>query len=266
MLPVLTILLVLVLSMAIIRVGTVALVLTGLSDQLARFQSRSAFLGVGFTTRESEDVVNHPVRRRIITTLMLFGQVGVITTAASLIGSIVSVDASAGWMGPVLFRMTALALGATLLLWLSYSSHVDKWLSAAISWSLRRWTDLEVKDYSWLLRMSRSYAVSEQLVESGDWLAGRSLAELDLPKEGVLVLGVERAGTGTYLGAPKGTTVVAPGDTLILYGHQDTLAELDQREAGIEGNIHHVIAVTAALDAKAEEERADVRAAGTEVA
>jgi uncharacterized protein with PhoU and TrkA domain len=70
------------------------------------------------------------------------------------------------------------------------------------------------------------------MVESGDWLAGRSLAELALPKEGVLVLGVERAATGKYLGAPTGDTVVAAGDTLILYGQQDTLTELDQREAG----------------------------------
>ncbi len=41
--------------------------MTGLSWDAASFQSYSAFFGVGFTTREAELVVNHPIRRRIIT-------------------------------------------------------------------------------------------------------------------------------------------------------------------------------------------------------
>jgi hypothetical protein len=55
---------VLVLSLLITRVATVALTMTGLSQEAARFQARSAFTGTGFTTKEAEDVVNHPVRRR----------------------------------------------------------------------------------------------------------------------------------------------------------------------------------------------------------
>ena len=37
-------------------------VATGTSSELARFQARSAFTGVGFTTSEAESVVLHPVR------------------------------------------------------------------------------------------------------------------------------------------------------------------------------------------------------------
>ena len=55
---------VLTLSLLITRLATAALMLTGVSHQLARLQSLSALTGVGFTTSESESIVNHPVRRR----------------------------------------------------------------------------------------------------------------------------------------------------------------------------------------------------------
>lgn len=53
-------LVVITLTLIVIRVGTIALTATGLSVEVAHFQSRSALTGVGFT--ESELIVNHPVR------------------------------------------------------------------------------------------------------------------------------------------------------------------------------------------------------------
>ena len=58
------------LSLLITRIATEALTLTGLSRTSASFQARSAFTGAGFTTAESEAVVKHPVRRRIIIVLV----------------------------------------------------------------------------------------------------------------------------------------------------------------------------------------------------
>lgn len=55
-------------SFLITRVTTVALTVTGMAKESARFQARSAVSGVGFTTSESEAVVNHPLRRRIVMT------------------------------------------------------------------------------------------------------------------------------------------------------------------------------------------------------
>jgi Trk K+ transport system NAD-binding subunit len=63
MFSILTLLIVLTLSILVTRIATVALTHTGLSRQSARFQARSAFTGVGFTTRESEKMVNHPLQR-----------------------------------------------------------------------------------------------------------------------------------------------------------------------------------------------------------
>ena len=51
MVSILTLLLVMTLSILLTRVATVALTHTGLSRESAKFQARSAFTGVGFTTR-----------------------------------------------------------------------------------------------------------------------------------------------------------------------------------------------------------------------
>lgn len=83
MFAVISLLVVLTLSLLITRIATVALTHTGLSRDSARFQARSAFTGVGFTTTESEKVVNHPVRRRILMMLMLLGNAGIVTVVAS---------------------------------------------------------------------------------------------------------------------------------------------------------------------------------------
>ncbi len=64
------------LSLLVTRVASIALAMTGLSHDLAKFQARSAFTGVGFTTSEAEKVVAHPVRRRILMLLMLLGNAG----------------------------------------------------------------------------------------------------------------------------------------------------------------------------------------------
>ena len=78
MVPVFGTLIVFTLSLVVIRIATVGLTLTGVSKDLAQFQALSAFTGSGFTTKESENIVNHPLRRRIAMHLMLLGHVGIV--------------------------------------------------------------------------------------------------------------------------------------------------------------------------------------------
>ena len=66
------------LSTLIVRLAAVAMRLTGLDESTARFQSLSAFTGTGFTISEAERIVNYPVRRRIVTLLMIIGNLGVV--------------------------------------------------------------------------------------------------------------------------------------------------------------------------------------------
>lgn len=250
--PIVSLLVVMVCSLLVVRVATVALVLTGLSKELARFQARSAFTGAGFTTAESEKVVHHPVRRRIIMLLMLLGNAGIVTAISSLVLSFVSTNESGGFFSSIWFKLLLLAIGVTGL-WMVATSHwVDRRLSRVIAWALRRWTQLEARDYAGLLHLASGYAVIELLVEPEDWMAGRPLAELKLSDEGVLVLGIERP-DGEYVGAPRGLTTPRAGDTVLLYGPAEVLENLDDRRAGSSGNWDHVKAVDRQKQVEARE-------------
>ena len=92
MIPIISLLIVLFISILLTRIATVALTHTGLSRESAKFQARSAFTGVGFTTSESEKVVNHPTRRRILLLLMLVGNAGVVTAVSALIVSFINLE------------------------------------------------------------------------------------------------------------------------------------------------------------------------------
>ena len=144
-LPVLSLLLVIVVSLLVVRIATVALVLTGLSQPLARFQARSAFTGAGFTTSESEKVTQHPVRRKIIMLLMLLGNAGIVTAISSLMLSFVNTrgeNAGSWWL-----RLTALAFGVAVLWLVAHSKWIDTHMTQLIEWALQRWSDLDVRDY-----------------------------------------------------------------------------------------------------------------------
>jgi len=85
MIALIGLLMIVMISITIVRIGAVALELTGLSHEVADFQAQSAFSGVGFTTSESESIVNHPVRRKILRMLILVGSAGITTTIATFV-------------------------------------------------------------------------------------------------------------------------------------------------------------------------------------
>lgn len=245
-----TLILVLFASLIVVRVAAVALTLTGMSREAAQFQARSAWTATGFTTEESEQVVAHPLRRRIITWLMVARSVGVVTAATTLALSFINVEAnSEGWL-----RVGLLTLGL-LALWLfARSSWVEQRMSKVITWALKRYGDFGGRDYGAMLHLAGEYAVIELKVRPEGWLANKSLSELDLPDEGVLVLGISRP-DGDYIGAPKGETCIEPGDTVLLYGRAPVLDSIDKRSAGTAGAIAHRATV-------ADQERADAKDAG----
>ena len=139
MIAIILLVMTLTLSLTITRIGTLALVLTGISEESAYFQARSAYYGVGFTTAESEIVVNHPVRRRIITLLMLLGHLGIATIMATVLGSFLSTNTAIQWgrnLGMLLVGMTALWMAAR-------SPWLYRIMSRLVTAALRRWTALK---------------------------------------------------------------------------------------------------------------------------
>ena len=232
-----SLLLIVALSLLVTRVATVILVASGMSKSSARFQARSAFTGAGFTTSESERVVDHPLRRKVIMTLMLLGNAGIVASAGSLI-----LGFRHGGLGSHWQQILELGVGLLALIFLSRSQAVDRRLTRLIGRFLHQHTDLAGRDLGGLLQLAGDYSIQELAVDDGDWAAGRSLGDLGLRDEGVVVLGLTRS-RGGYIGAPTGASVVQPGDVLVVYARSEQLEELDRRPPGPDGDRSHREAV-----------------------
>lgn len=257
MLAILTLFVVLVVSLLLTRVAAIALVTTGLSREAARFQARSAFTGVGFTTTESEKVVGHPVRRRILMLVMLLGNAGFVTAVSTLVIGFVGGGGEGGGGSNDGVKLAVLIACIVALWQLASSARVDRFLSTRIEALLRRTTDLDVRDYASLLQLSEGYSVHELSVRDGGWLADRELGTLGLREEGVVVLGIER--DDEYFGVPDADSKLLPGDTVLVYGHEDSLARIDERRRGFTGDAEHRRATAEQERSRQEEKQRERR-------
>jgi len=228
-----SLLVIIAITMLITRLATMALILTGMSHESAQFQARSALAGVGFTTREAESVVGHPVRRRIIMLLMMAGSISVPTVIAALGVSLFTTFQAESWWWPLLLLISGLlALGL-----FGHSRWMNKRVNALLVRGLKSWTDLDIRDYGSLLQLQNGFAVTELLVKPEDWLARKTLRQAALSHEGVLVLGIQRV-DGEYIGAPRAADTIEMGDTLVLYRQIDLLKKLDQRDLAFGDDAH----------------------------
>lgn len=223
MFALLSLLVVVAVSILIVRVSKTALVLTGVSPEVAHFQARSALSGTGFTTHESEQVVGHPARRRIIMLLILLQNAGLATAIATLVLSFVDAQD----MSEVAIRAGLLLSGLAVLIAAANSRWVNQALAKVIEWALSRYTRLETEDYHTLLRIGGPYTVSRVHITEDSWIVGKTLEEAEI-SERVLVLGIERS-YGEYFGSPRGGDEVTPDDTLVLYGPEEELKRFQEK-------------------------------------
>jgi Trk-type K+ transport system membrane component len=94
--------------MAVVKLGSIAFQLTGMEPRMAMFQALSAFTNTGFTTSAAENVVKNRQRRIIATVLIVLGYIGIVGIIVTLIRSF-AIEAGA-WL-PVLKRIVYIMLG-----------------------------------------------------------------------------------------------------------------------------------------------------------
>jgi hypothetical protein len=216
MTAIITLIFIALFSFLAIKVATIALMMTGLSFDTASFQSYSAFFGVGFTTREAELVVNHPVRRRIIRDLILVGNIGLTSALATMVATFVQ--------GNNVFESLMIILAAVAIaLVISYIGRLRwfrKALDRIIAYSLSRAGLVRALDYELLLRVDHGYVVSEYLVEDGNPLVGKMLRHSRPWDSGVVILAIRRNDV-LLPGIPGPSDVIEVGDVLVIYGQED---------------------------------------------
>ena len=212
MIAALTLFIVLTLSVLVIRTGAVALRLTGLAEDAARFQARSAFTGTGFTTTESEAIVRHPVRRRIVSVLMVIGNLGFVSVLATVIVSLVGSSDSQGEMLGQLLWLAAVLLA----LWFAALNPLaDRVMCGAIARVLARTQGFGGRRPARLLQLPQGHGVTQILAHPDSGLAGRRLGEL--AGQGAVVLALQRD-DGSFVNLPDPDEEIRPADEIFIYG------------------------------------------------
>jgi hypothetical protein len=210
---------ILIVSAVLVRVAAFALELTGMGWEESKFQALSAFTNSGFTTREAEQVVTHPVRRRIVTGLILVGNAGLVTAIGTFAGTFMREDVETAFMN------LAMLVGAVAFLFLITRWHAPMNLMRRV---MERWMkkvfDFQPPNVGQLLRLDEGFQLTRIELTEDSPAANKALQAIDLKSWKVQVLAIESG--GEFNPVPRGRDRLIPGDAVIVYGATDAVQKV----------------------------------------
>ena len=212
-----TFLVVAVFTMVFGRLSTGALIATGVPPEIAAFQSRSAFSGAGFTTTETESVINHPMRRKIISTTMFIGSLGTPTLiVAVLIGFM------APGPGSTTERTLVTISGIVLIAMLIGNRPATNFLvKVGHRYANKRLIPVLSDKFETLLTLGDDFAVGSIQLAADPADTYRSLRGLDEAVRGIRVLGIRRG--EEFFGEMPIDIELREGDELMVYARVDQI-------------------------------------------
>jgi len=193
----------------VMEVAAIGLKLTGMNIDRARFQALSALTGTGFTTRESEIIVHHRIRRRIVMGLMITGHIGL----AAILISVVNIRLPINW-----WQILVAVIIVLLLLRVASDRILLTWLDRIIETNLPK---LELKPLSEIFTVDDTYGVAEIEITETHPLAGKTLEKARLRERDILVLAIRRGGSA--ISAPGADDQIFPEDVLVVYGDLENI-------------------------------------------
>ncbi len=206
-------------SFLVVRAGAIALMITGLDKKRAVFQALSAFTGTGFTTREAEKVINHPIRRKVISVLMILGNAGIVTVIISATSSLIS---SKGYILPI--NVLILIIGVFVIYKIgTYKGFIKRWESF-IEDKLVKSPHFEEESVEDLLHFIEGYGLVRANIKRDSPMAGSLLSKCKICREDLLILGIERG--RKWIPIPKPQEEIKDGDRIIVYGNLQNLKGL----------------------------------------
>lgn len=228
-------------SFVVVRIGAAALELTGLSWEKAKFQALSAFTNSGFTTSESEAITASPIRRRIVTILIVLGNAGLVAVVGGFAGSV---------MQPQPFRfflnIGIMFAGLAALLWIARRPRFTEGLrNSARAWLQKRYTLSEHAPED-LLHLGRGCRLTSFKIDSDSPVISHTLSELSLRQNTVQVLVIERGAQSILV--PGGKDTIRAGDELVVFGKTESIIKL----FGPTSSAHLLIATSDALPTPTE--------------
>ncbi len=213
-----------VMYIVIIDVFTILFRITGMTEEKAHFQVISLLTNSGFTTKESEVVVEVLARRKLARTIMLFGYVFSITIVSMFINMVLALPVSEFELfWPTLIVVPSLFV---LFLWVKRRPALKKYFGSKVeSWG--RKIIYGDKDNAIILVdiLPRGEIAKVHLSKLPYGMAGRSVGDFGLQeKYGIHLIFVDRG--GELMHDTSRDTVLMEGDIVAVFGKMKDIESL----------------------------------------
>jgi len=203
---------------------TILFRLTGMTEERARFQVISLLTNSGFTTQESEAIVNLKIRRRLARATMLFGYAFTVTILSTTVNVFMTMSDSELSTVLVLLPVLLLILGLFYLLRrvTSLKMIFDKWIET-IGYRIMFGKDANqvilVEEYgNMVVAHIYLHTVPKILVDT-------TLAESGIMSDHKLMVMLVKSPDGEARQA-NGTTILQPKDTIMVLGKRSVIREI----------------------------------------
>ncbi|QUH27151.1 TrkA C-terminal domain-containing protein [Serpentinicella alkaliphila] len=209
---------ILIILALIVEVLSIALKVTGLDIDKARFQVISIITHTGFTTRESELITQHPTRRRIAMGLMLISYVG----AAVLISIIVNAFQTQQTFIYFAIYSSVFLLFSNLLIRNKYIvTKFERFLEIKLRRRMKVYS--KYKTVEEVLKLNDEYGVLDFVIGENSMLVGVTLQQAQLKDNYIQVLNIDRGSHIIHF--PKNDFSFMVGDKVLVYGQIDRINE-----------------------------------------
>jgi len=209
-----------VLLWLLIEILSIVLKLTGLELSKARFQVISILTHTGFTTRESELIVQHPTRRKIASVLMIVSYVAQITLITLLFNVITQATKN------ILSTVIALVVMVAFVVLVTQSKKLSNWFDQITEKLLKNRIQKSASGnrIEQVLNLSPEFSIYELIVDTDSFVCEKKLSELKLKEHFIQILKIDRG--SEMIDFPQADTRLLAGDRLIVYGKIDSLTEM----------------------------------------
>ena len=221
---------VIIVSFIVVRIGAIALQLTGLEWSLAKFQALSCFTATGFTTREAELVTSDPRRRRIASVLIILGHAGFVTMIATFANtirpratkwSIPFVPAYVpSWLPPWI-NLVIVVAAIYIIYKVFTNTKMARKLTEALRKRIIKRDIIKPVSCEELALATGGYGVSKIQVSEGNPIVGKVLSESGLRKDDITDLAIIR--DESTIPNPSADRKILSGDELICFGKLDII-------------------------------------------
>ena len=213
------ILIIMVVLWLLIEILSVVFKMTGLELYKARFQIISIITHTGFTTRESELIAQHSLRRKIASVLMIVSYVAQVTLISLFVNILTKNQNQLIYAGLLLLAVTIFIFIFTRTKYISskFNLFVEKILSRRIAKQKKIPIDQ-------ILKLSKDFGVFEFVLDEKNPYCNLTLGDAKLNNLQIHILKVDRGSSSVDF--PDVNFLLKQGDRLIIYGKTSSVTKI----------------------------------------